>query len=85
MVRTEGIRETNQSFAGLFASGVSQAAVLDTVSVDFGTRNNYRGFSLDDIQTRFDQVGSSNVPEPATFLLFGTALAGLALIRRRRS
>lgn len=38
---------------------------------------------IDSIQLHGDTVGSSSVPEPASLLLLGTGLAGLAVLRRR--
>jgi hypothetical protein len=47
--------------------------------LEFDDINNATGYVLDEIN-----VGTTVVPEPSTYALIGTGLAGLALIRRRR-
>jgi hypothetical protein len=49
----------------------------DSTPLIFGFRHDPDWFDLDDVTV------TSTVPEPATLLLFGTCLAGLAAIRRR--
>lgn len=47
--------------------------------LEFDDIDNATGYVLDEIN-----VGSTVVPEPSTYALIGTGLAGLAVIRRRR-
>jgi len=72
---------TNFSTSASFGQ-FTTIAVRDTVFLDFGTINSTRGFTLDFLDNRFDQVQA--VPEPTTFVLFGTALCALGLLSRRR-
>jgi len=63
---------TQESFSNLLATSSS-------TSIQFGFLNDPGSFYLDSVY-----VGAGAVPEPATLLLWGTTMAGLALTRWRR-
>lgn len=65
----------------VFTHPVVEVAIDDTVTI---TRNvSGTTLYLTDFSNGFDQTGES--PEPSTFVLLGSVLAGVALLRRRRS
>ncbi|MBV5328467.1 MAG: PEP-CTERM sorting domain-containing protein [Chlorobium sp.] len=58
----------------------------NTFTFDYGVMQGLgdEGWGLMSISTRADITENSPVPEPATMLLFGTGIAGLASIARRK-
>jgi len=54
-------------------------ATSNSTPLIFGFRNDFYYFDLDDVKV----TAVTAVPLPATFLLFGPCLAGLAVMRRR--
>jgi hypothetical protein len=61
----------------------TELAALDTITID-QTANGNHTITLNNIETDFGQFAEAGAPEPSTFVLFGTALAGVGLLRRRR-
>lgn len=53
---------------------------VDTISIDGSDSHSF--FVMDNFTFNEDSTPSAPVPEPATMLLFGTGMAGMATIRR---
>lgn len=77
---TTGYEFTGKSDGGSFFFGITLAENETLESIQWLVSSANDGYGLDDFST----VAAAPVPEPATMLLFGTGLAGLAGIARRR-
>jgi hypothetical protein len=74
-----GTPSTSQTVNDTIFTPVSSVSVLKDIVVNGGTTSgSFAGISL--VQDTFSQTG---VPEPATMLLVGSVLCGIAAIRRR--
>ena len=71
----------NTSAASLAFVGQTSIAVQETITLQ--TASNYNGWDTLALDS-FDANFYEQAPEPSTLLLLGSAMAGVAVLRRRR-
>jgi hypothetical protein len=69
------------AFSGIFSAVITNEIILNH-PVDTGTGTTRYDLSLAGLDDTFDQM---EAPEPSTFILLGSALAGLGALRLRKS
>jgi hypothetical protein len=81
---TVGTAGTCVSPTGNVVNGFSftEVSVLDTISLSQTQNGNGHIFTLSNIETDFGEFAEA--PEPSTFAMIGTALAGVAFLRFRK-